>query len=76
MEAAGHEVGNHSYSHPKLVFMWPSQVREEIQRTDSALRRIGVTGPMHFRAPHAALKAQGYQFETISVFVGRRHPGE
>ena len=52
--ARGHEVGNHSYSHPKLVMMWPSRVRDEIERTDRLLREVGVTGPIHFRAPHAA----------------------
>jgi peptidoglycan-N-acetylglucosamine deacetylase len=51
---AGHEIGNHSYSHPKLVFMFPSRVCEEIERTDALLRGIGVVGDIHFRPPHAA----------------------
>jgi peptidoglycan-N-acetylglucosamine deacetylase len=51
---AGHEIGNHSYSHPKLVFTSPGRVREEIERTDALLRGIGVTGAIHFRPPHAA----------------------
>jgi len=50
----GHEIGNHSYSHPKLVFMTPSRVRREIQRTDALIRQLGVTAPIHFRPPHAA----------------------
>jgi peptidoglycan-N-acetylglucosamine deacetylase len=52
--ARGHEVGNHSYSHPKLVWMSPGAVRDEIDRTDRLLREAGVTGPIHFRPPHAA----------------------
>ncbi len=52
--ARGHEVGNHSYSHPKLIFMSPARVREEIERTDALLRGIGATGPIHFRPPHAS----------------------
>ena len=52
--ARGHEVGNHSYSHPKLIFMAPGRVREEIERTDQLLRGIGATGPIYFRAPHAS----------------------
>jgi peptidoglycan/xylan/chitin deacetylase (PgdA/CDA1 family) len=52
--ARGHEIGNHSYSHPKLVFMSPARVREEIERTDRLLREIGVPGEIHFRAPHAS----------------------
>jgi peptidoglycan-N-acetylglucosamine deacetylase len=50
----GHEIGNHSYSHPKLVLMSPRRVREEIERTDQLLRSIGVTGDIYFRPPHAA----------------------
>ncbi len=50
----GHEIGNHSYSHPRLIFMWPGSVRNEIERTDALLRGIGVSGEIHFRPPHAA----------------------
>ncbi len=52
--ARGHEAGNHSYSHPKLIWMWPASVREEIERTDALLRGVGVTGEILFRPPHAA----------------------
>jgi len=48
----GHEVGNHSYSHPKLVLMSPGRVRDEIERTDALIRGLGVTAPIHFRPPH------------------------
>lgn len=50
----GHEIGNHSYSHPKLILMSPQRVRNEIERTDTLLRGIGVSGEIHFRAPHAS----------------------
>lgn len=50
----GHEIGNHSYSHPKLVLMSPRRVREEIERTDTLLRDVGVSGEIHFRPPHAS----------------------
>ena len=50
----GHEIGNHSYSHPKLILMSPRRVRDEIERTDKLLRDIGVSGEIHFRPPHAS----------------------
>lgn len=50
----GHEIGNHSYSHPKLVLMSPRRVRDEIERTDRLLRSIGVSGEIYFRPPHAS----------------------
>jgi peptidoglycan-N-acetylglucosamine deacetylase len=50
----GHEIGNHSYSHLKLIFMSPGRVRHEIERTDALLRGIGASGDIHFRPPHAS----------------------
>jgi len=50
----GHEVGNHSYSHPKMIWMTPRRIRDEIERTDALLRGVGVTGDIFFRPPHAA----------------------
>lgn len=50
----GHEIGNHSYSHSRLVWMSRQRVRDEITRTDALLRGIGATGEIHFRPPHAA----------------------
>ena len=50
--ARGHEIGNHSYSHPRMIFMSPSRITDEITRTDRLLREIGVTGEIGFRPPH------------------------
>lgn len=49
--AEGHQVGNHSYSHPLLGFLPPSYVQRQIERTDKLLRQVGVTGEIVFRAP-------------------------
>ncbi len=49
--AEGHQIGNHSYSHPLLGFLPPNSVRREIERTDKLLRQVGVTGEIVFRAP-------------------------
>lgn len=50
--AEGHQVGNHSYSHHRLIFKSPSYIREEIEKTDALLRGLGVEGEIYFRAPH------------------------
>ena len=49
--AEGHQVGNHSYSHPLLGFLPPSYVQRQIERTDELLRQVGVKGYIVFRAP-------------------------
>jgi peptidoglycan/xylan/chitin deacetylase (PgdA/CDA1 family) len=48
----GHELGNHSYSHQRMVLMSPSTVREEVEVTDSLIRAAGAAGPIHFRPPY------------------------
>jgi peptidoglycan/xylan/chitin deacetylase (PgdA/CDA1 family) len=49
--AEGHEAGNHSYSHKRLVFKSPAFVEAEISKTDTLLRELGVKGDIPFRSP-------------------------
>ena len=49
--AEGHQLGNHSYSHPVLGFRSPPYVQREIEHTDSLLRQFGITGEIVVRAP-------------------------
>ena len=49
--AEGHQLGNHSYSHHRLVLKSPSYVQEEIDKTDALLRGLGVKGEILCRAP-------------------------
>ena len=49
--AEGHQIGNHTYSHPLLGFLPPFYVRREIERTDARLRQQGVMEETVFRAP-------------------------
>lgn len=50
--AAGHDLANHSYSHLQMVFVSPSFVRQEIERTDELIREAGYTGEIYFRPPY------------------------
>ncbi len=76
--AEGHEAGNHSYSHHRLIFKSPSYIREEIDKTDALLRELGVQGEIYFRAPHGkklvvlpwVLKQEGRKhitFDAVSL---------
>jgi peptidoglycan/xylan/chitin deacetylase (PgdA/CDA1 family) len=49
---AGHELGNHSYSHQRMVFKSPKFIRDEFERTDALIRAAGHRGPIHVRAPY------------------------
>lgn len=48
---AGHELGNHTYSHKRMVLKTPSFIESEIERTDQLIRQTGYQGAIHFRPP-------------------------
>ncbi|MBZ9613475.1 polysaccharide deacetylase family protein [Rheinheimera maricola] len=50
--AAGHQLGNHSYSHPRMLFMSRATVASEIEQTDAAIRAAGYQGDILFRPPY------------------------
>jgi peptidoglycan/xylan/chitin deacetylase (PgdA/CDA1 family) len=50
--AAGHELGNHSYSHKRMVLKSQRFIAEEIERTDQAIRAAGQVGTIYFRPPY------------------------
>jgi len=49
---AGHQIGNHSYSHNMLVFMSPENIRNEINSTNNSIRNAGYNGEIMFRPPY------------------------
>ena len=49
--AEGHQIGNHTYSHPLLGFLPPPYVQRHIERTDALIRRHGIVEEIVFRAP-------------------------
>lgn len=51
MLAEGHEIGNHTYSHPVLGFLPPFYVQRQIERTDDLIRQHGIVEEIVFRAP-------------------------
>ena len=50
--ASRHVVGNHTFSHPHLVWSRPGTVREQLQRGQEAIHDATGTLPDLFRVPH------------------------
>lgn len=50
--AAGHELGNHSYSHDRLIFKSYDRIKREIENTNSLIRSVGFSGEIFFRPPY------------------------
>lgn len=50
--AAGHDIGNHTYSHRRMVLVSRDTVAEEVERTDTEIRKTGYQGLITFRPPY------------------------
>jgi peptidoglycan-N-acetylglucosamine deacetylase len=53
--AEGHEIGNHTYTHPKLSSLSTDRVMSEIRKTDDAIVRACGIRPKTLRPPYGAL---------------------
>ncbi|KAB2647873.1 MAG: polysaccharide deacetylase family protein [Verrucomicrobia bacterium] len=58
MVAEGHEVANHSWSHPQLSSMSEASVREQLQRTHDAIIAACGVAPKTMRPPFGAFTAR------------------
>ena len=52
--ARGHEIGNHSYSHPYLFLRSPRAIENELRRAQETIERHSGFRPAWFRAPYGA----------------------
>ena len=51
----GHEVGNHSWSHPHMAYLGPDEARDEVLRGGESLARLIGHQPRWFRPPRGIL---------------------
>jgi len=63
---AGHELGNHSYTHRRLVLKRPRTIRSEVERTDALIRAAGQEGEIFFRPPY------GKRLVGLPLYLARR----
>ncbi len=50
--AAGHQVGNHTHSHQRMVFKGGKFIDDEIDKTNELIRQAGYEGEIMFRPPY------------------------
>lgn len=75
LKAEGHELGNHSWSHERMMGRSAAFYDAEIARTDARLRAAGEVRPTLFRPPYgkrlwglsAAVERAGYRTVTWDV---------
>ncbi len=55
MAAAGHQIANHTWSHPFLPDLSHGELRAQLERTDEAIGEVvGGEGPRMFRPPYGS----------------------
>lgn len=55
IQARGHQLGNHSWSHPELPKLSVDQIASEIDRTNEAIRQATGVKPSILRPPYGAV---------------------
>jgi peptidoglycan-N-acetylglucosamine deacetylase len=58
----GHEIGNHTYTHPKLSHLNREQCEEEMKRNEKIIVDLSGKKPVVFRPPYL-----DYSEETVSI---------
>jgi peptidoglycan/xylan/chitin deacetylase (PgdA/CDA1 family) len=48
----GHDLGNHTYSHRRMVLKSQAQIRDELEKTEALIRQTGYSGLVTFRSPY------------------------
>lgn len=62
----GHQIGNHSYSHKKMVFVSSKFVKDEIDKTNKLILETGYTGETIFRPPY------GKKLFTLPLYLRKK----
>ena len=61
----GHKLGNHSYSHERMLFRSQSWIAQEVETTDQLIRQAGHQGQIFFRPPY------GKRLFTLPLYLAK-----
>lgn len=77
VHAQGHEIGNHTYSHPHLPELSPEECRRELQLTEEWIQQVTGSKPKVYRPPYtdtseevAAITAGEFGYPAIGAVNG------
>ncbi len=66
---AGHEIGNHTWNHPRLTRLTSEQIDEQIEKTQSEIQQaVGFT-PSMIRLPFGERTTHGYRLQPVGWTV-------
>lgn len=65
----GHEIGNHTFTHPKLSQLSIEDCLKEIEETEKLIEKMAGQKPVVFRPPYL-----DYNQDTVSLLQKQRYP--
>jgi peptidoglycan/xylan/chitin deacetylase (PgdA/CDA1 family) len=77
--AEGHEIANHTYTHPNMTQISEAQAISEIEKTQAAMSEVLQTSAKWFRPPYGALRQNQAQLLTsrgLRVVLWSINPGD
>jgi peptidoglycan/xylan/chitin deacetylase (PgdA/CDA1 family) len=63
----GHEIGNHSWSHPDLSKLSPEDAQKQIESTQNVIAAAGVPAPKILRPPYGAINEMVDAHSNLTV---------
>ncbi|WHY03400.1 polysaccharide deacetylase family protein [Neobacillus sp. DY30] len=67
--AEGHEIGNHTFTHPKLSQLSKAECLTEIEQTEKLIEELAGQKPVIFRPPYL-----DYNQETVTLLQNKEYP--
>ncbi|MEN1935188.1 polysaccharide deacetylase family protein [Paenibacillus sp. 102] len=64
---SGHQLGNHTYTHNRMIFKTPSFIKEEVEKTNTFIRATGYTDQIDFRPPN------GKKLIGLPYYLNKHH---
>ncbi|MBV7507783.1 polysaccharide deacetylase family protein [Bacillus sp. sid0103] len=65
----GHEIGNHTFTHPKLSLLSTAECLEEIEQNEKLIEELAGRKPVVFRPPYL-----DYNQNTVSLIEQKGYP--
>lgn len=76
MRDEGHQIANHTWSHPNLTKLSAAQVTSQITRNNDAIEAITGSAPTMFRPPYGAYNATVLAAAPLPAIIWSRDTGD
>jgi peptidoglycan/xylan/chitin deacetylase (PgdA/CDA1 family) len=71
IDTAGHEIENHSYTHPKLYTLWVEKIMREAERCNEVMDNLAIRRPRFLRPPGGGFNLKiFYAMRSMNMRLG------